>query len=335
MRGVRPAAALAALAMLSCSDPAKVGAGLAPGKAAAVRRPLVLGVVIFGPDSWSEGVLAGMRKAALEKGARLQERAHDHDIVAESQAIGELVALKVDVLLVTAEDPDASVASLRAAATSGIKVVCVGTCLNEEDAAGEVAAFYESDPTMMGYRTGSFLTQWASEEVPGRLKVGIFNCDRFPAGSMRSQGFRAALDDAGVAWTEVANQEAFVRDTAVKVARQILQRHPDVDVLWAANEGGTEGAVDAVRAVRKEHLAGRVRVFGTDISTRLRGMLKDRDDILQAVTAQVPNEIGYQAVLGAVELAQGRKPAVRQQLVSTPFYSRSRAAVPGGVDEQR
>lgn len=335
MRGVRPAAALAALSMLACSGPAKVGAAPAPGRQAAPRRPLVLGAVIFGHDSWSGSVLAGMRKAALEKGVRLHWRAHDHDIVAEGREIGELVAQKVDVLLVTAEDPDASVAALRGAAARGIKVICVGTCLNEEDEAGAVAAFYESDPQMMGYRTGAFLAQWASEEVPGRLKVGILNIDRFPVGLLRSRGFRNALDDAGAAWTEVANREALEPDTAIAAARQILERHPDLDVLWAANEGGTEGAVDAVRAARTEHRAGRVRVFGTDMSARLGEMLRDRDDILQATTAQVPNELGYQAVLGAVDLAQGRKLEVRHRLVDTPFYSRSRHAAPGGAATKR
>jgi hypothetical protein len=41
---------------------------------------------------------------------------------------------------------------------------------------------------------------------------------------------------------------------------------PDLDAIWAANEGGTAGAVIAVKNAGK---AGKVAVFGTDMSEQL------------------------------------------------------------------
>jgi hypothetical protein len=55
---------------------------------------------------------------------------------------------------------------------------------------------------------------------------------------------------------------------------------------------GTQAAVEAVRA---RGLADRVRVLGTDLSPTLETMLRDRDGILLAVTAQRPEEMGYRA----------------------------------------
>jgi len=64
----------------------------------------------------------------------------------------------------------------------------------------------------------------------------------------------------------VADQDAWLAEQAVKKVGDILTANPHVDIIWAANEGGTVGAVMAVKNAGK---AGRVAVFGTDNSEQL------------------------------------------------------------------
>ena len=87
----------------------------------------------------------------------------------------------------------------------------------------------------------------------------------------------------------VAEQDAWLAEQAVKKAGDILTAHPEVNVIWAANEGGTVGAV---MAVKNSGRAGKVLVFGTDTGEQLAEFLLNDDDILQAVTGQRPFEIG-------------------------------------------
>ncbi len=87
------------------------------------------------------------------------------------------------------------------------------------------------------------------------------------------------------------------------VASDMLTANPDIKVIYSANEGGTIGAV---QAVKKAGLEGKVFVFGTDGSEQLANMLLDKDNVLQATTAQQPLEVGKQVIEVAQNLLAGK-----------------------------
>jgi len=91
-------------------------------------------------------------------------------------------------------------------------------------------------------------------------------------------------------------------EAAVKKTGDILTANPDINIIWSMNEGGTVGAV---MAVKNAHKAGKVVVFGTDNSEQLADFLLADDNVLQAVTGQSPFEIGSLAVDAAVKVLKG------------------------------
>jgi sugar transport system substrate-binding protein len=109
----------------------------------------------------------------------------------------------------------------------------------------------------------------------------------------------------------VADQDAWLAEQATKKVGDILTANPDINIVWAANEGGTVGAV---MAVRNAHKAGKVAVFGTDNSEQLSTFLLDDDGVLQAVTGQQPFEIGSKAVDAAAKVLRGEKPEAKISL---------------------
>jgi ABC-type sugar transport system substrate-binding protein len=134
----------------------------------------------------------------------------------------------------------------------------------------------------------------------------------------RVSGFKDQL--AGMSGvTVVAEQDAWLAETAVKKAGDILTAHPDLDIFWAANEGGTVGCVMAVKNAGR---TGKVVVFGTDASEQLADFLLSDDDVLQAVTGQRPYEIGQHAVDAAVKTLNG-KPVDRTSKLPGLLLSRS------------
>ena len=280
---------------------------------------ITIGAILFGRDSFFENIQIGMGAAAKELGIELLVSVHDHDINKETEFIENYVARGVDAIVITPESLDASVPAIKAAYEAGVKIVCFNTCINAEDTKKYVSAFYETDQASLGYQTGEYLAKWLEKNLAGQeVNVGILNCDRFEACKRRGDGFRQALADAGVKWNEVANQEGFMPDEGSAVAESILQASPQINILWSENEGGTVGEVIAVRSM---NLAGKVFVFGTDISPQLAEMLLHEDNVLQAVTGQSPRLMGGDSVRAAVKVVQGE--AVEPyNIVPNAFFSR-------------
>ena len=98
----------------------------------------------------------------------------------------------------------------------------------------------------------------------------------------------------------------------------VLTAHPGVNIIWAANEGGTIGSVMAVKNAGR---ADSIAVFGTDINEQLIDFLLSEDNILQAVTGQRPFEIGVRAVESAIKVLKGEKV---EKVVSMPGVLLSR-----------
>lgn len=285
----------------------------------APAKKVVIGAVLFGRDSFFENIQKGMEMGAKEAGAELLVSIHDHDIAKETEFIEDYIARGVDAIVITPESLDASVAAIKQAFDAGIKIVCFNTCINETDAKKYVSAFYETDQASLGYQTGEYLAGWVEKNMAGQeINVGILQCDRFEACKRRGDGFRKALSDKGVKWTEVANQEGFMPDEGSAVAESILQANPKINILWSENEGGTVGEVIAVRSMG---LGGKVFVFGTDISPQLAEMLLADENILQAVTGQSPRLMGSDSVNAAISVVNGKE-VTYYNIVPNAFFSR-------------
>jgi ABC-type sugar transport system substrate-binding protein len=286
--------------------------------AAVSAAPITIGAVLFGRDSFFQNIQAGMEKAAKDAGVKLLVSVHDHDIAKETEFIEDYVARGVQAIVITPENSTASVPALKKAFEAGVKIVCFNTNLNPDDAKKYVSAFYETDQASLGYQTGQYLAKWLPSHIKGAVNVGILQCDRFEACQRRGEGFRKALAEAKVKWTEVANQEGFMPDVGSTKAENILQANPNINILWSENEGGTVGEVIAVRTM---NLSGKVFVFGTDMSTQLADFLLDKDNVLQAVTGQSPGAMGGDSIKAAISVIGGKK-VDYYHVVPNAFFAR-------------
>jgi len=286
--------------------------------AAVSAAPITIGAVLFGRDSFFQNIQAGMEKAAKDTGIKLLVSVHDHDIAKETEFIEDYVARGVQAIVITPENSTASVPALKKAFEAGVKIISFNTNLNPDDAKKYVSAFYETDQASLGYQTGQYLAKWLPSHIKGAVNVGILQCDRFEACQRRGEGFRKALAEAKVKWTEVANQEGFMPDVGSTKAENMLQANPNINILWSENEGGTVGEVIAVRTM---NLSGKVFVFGTDMSTQLADFLLDKDNVLQAVTGQSPGAMGGESIKAAISVIGGKK-VDYYHVVPNAFFAR-------------
>jgi sugar transport system substrate-binding protein len=253
--------------------------------------------IVFQNDQFMQLVLFGARDAAKKAGnVDLHEGNSNGKIEKEQQLVDAFIVGKMDALLLTPLSKKASVQTVKRAKESGMIVIAYNTPVE----GGYEDAYIECDPHDLGWQTGQVAAKYIKEKLGGKAKIAIlaFKSQVPEQSDARTGGFKDALKDIpGV--EIVAEQDAWLSEMAVKKAGDILTANPDLDIIWAANEGGTVGSVLAVKNAGK---AGKVVVFGTDVSEQLLHFAKSDDNILQAITAQRPFEAGQKAVETALKL---------------------------------
>jgi ABC-type sugar transport system substrate-binding protein len=273
-------------------------AGLVAGPAAA-DDPKVIAGIVFQQDQFFRAFQIGMETAAAKAGAELLQANSESKPDKEQSLINTYIARGVDAIIISPIGEQASAPVLGRAAEAGIKVVTYNSTI-----AGDVpSAFLNSSQAQIGETTGAAAAKFIAENLGGKAKIGVLQFKSLlpEQSGARVNGFLSAVKGDGI--EVVADQDAWLAEKAVAVAGDIITANPDITILYAANEGGTVGAVQAVRNAGKE---GQIFVFGTDGSEQLANFLLAEDNVLQAVTAQKPYDMGFQAVETAIAAIDGK-----------------------------
>lgn len=251
--------------------------------------PLNIGVTVHQADVYFQGVADAVTSAVEPEGGSMNLVNTQTDASTEATGFQDLISAQVDGIVTSPLSPEGSLASVQAAVDAGIPIVCYNTCLG--DASEQVVAgFIESDQTDLGTQTGTYAAEYLQEQGITTAVLGMLNCNRYEACQDRQSGFLQALEDNGITVEVASDQEALAPDEAVQIATDILTANPDINVMWSASQGPTEGLVAAVVAGGRTDLA----LFGTDISPSLAQSIQSGD--LLAVTGQDSGQTGELAV---------------------------------------
>ena len=271
---------------------------------AALAKDLVIAGVVFQSDTFMQTFQDGMQAAADEKSVTLILANSETDLAKESNILDDLIVRDIDALIINTFAADGSVAAVSKIVNANIPVICANTCLRDNARKG-IYSFLATRNIDLGLKTGEAAAAYINANLGGKAKIGILNCDTFPEACLpRKEGFLQSLSDAGVDFEVLADQTGFLADKALPIAEAMLQANPEINILWAANEGGTTAHVLAVQG---SGLADEVKVFGTDMSGQHAQFLQADNDILQAVTGQAPFQLGYDALNLAVAVIDGQE----------------------------
>ena len=264
-------------------------------------KQLRMAGIVFQEDQFFRLILFGMRDAAAKHNIELLEANSNNQPEKNFPSlVNTYTSQHVDAILISPLSAKGSVAALQQAHDKGIKVVTNNTTIDADFPEGSVVC----SPEDLGMQTGKAARKYIEEHLGGKAKVAIlaFKAQEPEQSNARVGGFKKALE--GMADVQiVSEQDAWLSDMAMNKCGDILTANPDVDIIYAANEGGTAGATLAVKNAGK---AGKIAVFGTDVSNQLLSFLQSDDNILQAITAQKPFEVGQQSVELAIKAIQGQ-----------------------------
>lgn len=276
---------------------------LLPGAAAAVDagKPItILGISLF-EDLFFNDVVAGMKFQAKKEGVNLVLANSNHDLATETRLIESHTKLGLGAIVLSPVDANKSAVALQKAHNQGIKIVAYNDAVN----ADFVSATVSSSQNQLGTSTGEAARHYISTQLGGKARIAVLCFDSLlPAQSdARVRGFLDAATKGLTGVTVVSRQDAWEAGPAIKKADEILKAHPDIDIIFGANEGGTIGAQLAIKNAGK---GDKIKVFGTDAAKQEVDMLLAGDGILQAVTGQQPYDMGVKAIIAAVKATRGQ-----------------------------
>lgn len=271
------------------------------GVSMAADKTTIAGIV-FQEDQFFRIIELGMQDAATKAGVEILLANSNNKPEKELELVNTYIARGVNAIVISPISKTASATALKAAAEKGIKIITYNSTVDGDF----ISSFISSSPTELGKSSGEAAVKYIKEKLNGKANVAVLCFDsQVPEQSAdRVNGFLDALKAGGVEVNLVSRQDAWLAEMATKKGGDIITANPDINVIYAANEGGTVGATMAVKAAGK---AGQIAVFGIDASEQLCNFLLADDGILQAITGQKPFDIGSMSVDTALKVLQGEK----------------------------
>ena len=197
-----------------------------------------IGGILFQEDQFFRMIEIGMKDAAAKHGVQLSVNNSRNGPDEELRLIDTYIIRGVDAIVISPLSGKASIPALERAHQKGIKIITYNTVLE----ADFPLAYIESNQVELGANTGRVVRQYVEEKLGGKANVAVlsFETQHPETGGARVRGFLSQIEQLpGV--KIVAKQDAWLQPDADNAISSILTAHPDLNIVWAANEGGTVG----------------------------------------------------------------------------------------------
>jgi ribose transport system substrate-binding protein len=256
-------------------------------------------------EHW-KGVKAGAEQAAAELGVTVDWKGpeKEDDRGGQIKIVEQFVADGVAGLVLAPLDKEALLPRVRAATQAKIPVVIIDSPLAGEQGK-DFVSLVATDNEKGGYLGGQAL----AKALGGKGKVVLLRYQENSASTeQREAGFlRAMKENAGLTLISDNQFAGATADTAQKKAEAMLDTLRQADGIFCPNESSTQGMLTALERAGLLGADQKVKFVGFDKSGPLVAALEKGK--IQALVAQNPEKMGYEAVKAVVGQLDGKPPA--------------------------
>jgi ribose transport system substrate-binding protein len=202
-------------------------------------------IVNYSFHVWYKVVMDIISVRARQYGVReILFRDAKEDLNVELQAVDELIGEKIDALIVTPVAADGTEAIVRKAHDARIPLVLEA---NPVPGMTTMIAICDYDA---GVKAGRWAGEYARRHFGGRAKLLDIAYPPLRPCLLRSEGFfdglRSVIPDAEL----VSRVNGLVQiDTAEKISREELEKHPEINIIFGMDDESTHGGLNAVHAL--------------------------------------------------------------------------------------
>ena len=250
-------------------------------------------------------VHSGAQRAATELGVELDWKGpmKENDRAQQIALVEQFVTDNVNAIALAPLDDAALVKPVQEAGVKKIPVVIFDSALQGQ--VGKDFVSFVATDNQQGGRLGG---QTLIKLLGGRGKVVLLRYSEGSASTMaREDGFLQIMDSTpGITVISKNRYAGVTSDEAYKSSTNLIDVLKQADGIFCPNESSTVGMI---LALRDAGLNGKVKLVGFDTSPTLVDYLRKGD--VDALVAQNPVKIGYEAVKAATAAARGQSVSPR------------------------
>ncbi len=249
------AAALMAMGVAACgSDDEGGGESAAGGGETAQEVKKIAFFGFAGANSFAQATLAGIKEQAAKEKVEVEFFDPNFDAATQvSQIQNAITKGEFQAFIVQANDGNAVVPPIREAIEEGITVVGeftpIGTKYDTIEPQVDGLIFVGEPPTENGTALGELGVQ-ACEGIDPCQVAYLEGFKALPLDNARTAAAKAAIEKGENVELVASVEGGYTQDTGLKAAQNVLQAHPDVDVMIGSSQAiaGAEQAVKDAKA---------------------------------------------------------------------------------------
>ena len=272
-----------------------------PSSAPAVARKKVALVMKTLTNPFFIEMERGARRAEKEFGVELTVKTGSDETAVEQQIqiVDDLIQAHVDAIVIAPGDSQRVVSILKKAQSAGIVIINIDNQLDPGVAASQQmkpVPFVSADNDRGGYLIGKYL----ADQIKKPAQAVIFEGIRSAANAqMRMSGARRAFSENPNIHLVASESANWKIDEAHDLAEKIFKEHPQVSVVFCANDMMALGVVKYLQDSGRKN----VMVAGYDALEEAKQAVKAGS--MTATVDQQADEQGYQGVALAVRALKG------------------------------
>jgi len=194
-----------------------------------------------------------IKKHGEELGLNVIVTNANDDMTKQLNDVQDLLAQKIDLLLLNPLDRKGLIPATKAATKAGVPVVIFDSSI---DPAADFVTTVQSNNT----RNGELVGEWLASHVPGAIHMALISGAKGnPVGQARRDGvfmgiIEQQLRTNGTAGFTIEGQGwgNWAPEGGLNAMQDLLTAHPSVNVLLAENDSMALGAMQAIKARGKE-----------------------------------------------------------------------------------
>ena len=258
-------------------------------------RILIIPKVVDEENDFWKALIEGAEAAAKEYAVELTVKAADAEDNHKMQAeiLRQAVEERPDAVILTPTSYTEVTEAAKEVTEAGIPLILVDSNLYENISTSIIAT--------NNLEAGEKMAEVLKGILPENPVIGIVaHVQGASTAIEREAGFRQGLKEYEdcIVGTVFSNSDY---NKGYEVTMELLEQHPDINVLAGLNE---YSAVGAARAVMAKGLSGKIRMVGFDSSTEEIQLLES--GVFQGIVVQKPFNMGYLSVETAVQVLQDK-----------------------------
>ena len=266
----------------------------------APSRAVTIGVALASDTNpFYIAMLKGMKIRAKQLGYEISAVTANSDLAKQLDGVNDLIAKKVDAILISPIDAKALCSAFDKAKAAGVPMMSI--------ARGSACKNQLLHVAMDERRIGRDIATWTAKKIGNKGKVALI---AGPAGAATFrnlvQGYESVMAKHAGIKIVYKHNVLLTRENGLKQGEDILVAHPDIAAIYGANDELALGAMQAAKAAGKK---GSVVITGMNgVPPAVRAVARGNLDLTVALN---PVAWGRQGIDTAKRIVTGERPKQR------------------------